>query len=65
MKRLEEALSRREFRKPTLIAIHEEAVQHVTYIDKKLSAPHALDEIVRPLHFGQELDEEQGSTLIV
>ena len=46
-----------------LVAVHEQSVDHVADIDKKLGAPHALKEVARALHFGHEFGKDVGTTI--
>lgn len=41
-----------------LVAVHEEAVEHVHDVDEGLRAPHCLEEVARALHFGHEFGLE-------
>ena len=46
-----------------LVAVHEEAVEHVAEVDEALRAPHALEEVVRALHLRHELREQHGAAV--
>lgn len=41
-----------------LVAVHEQAIQHVTGIDKELRAPHRFKEVAGLRHFRHEIQED-------
>lgn len=46
-----------------LVGVLEETEEHVDEIDEDIGAEHALPEIPRVAHLGQEVEEEHGSTV--
>ena len=47
----------------TLVAVDEDAEEHVEEVDEELGEEHPLPEVEGALHFGHEFDEDRCATL--
>lgn len=46
-----------------LVAVHEEAVEHVAHIDEALRTPHGFEKVARSPHLTHELGEDHGAAV--
>lgn len=49
----------------SLVAVHEQPVNHVTNVNEELRSPHSLEEVTRSFHLGHKFDEDHGTAICV